>query len=277
MLNDLLRYGFLRNALLAVVVGSALAGLVSPIVVFKRMEFIGDGLAHAIFAGVAAAVLLEFSVTLGGILATVAFATSIHVLSKEARFTESSAIGALLPVFMSVGIVLFSKSPRYTADVTSYLFGNVLTVTTVDIAFASATLIIASILILKVHYEISYWIFDEEMARFYSVKIDTLRITVLLLVSFTVVSILKIAGVVVMGAFLVMPGAFAKLGSRGFGRSVCTSVSFSILTSLIGFLIAYYLDLPPGPAIVLLSFAALSVYALATRKSPFVARSGRLR
>lgn len=264
-LKDLVKYEFLRNALMIVVLSSALSGIVSPVIVYKRMEFIGDGLAHAIFAGVALSVLLNFDVLTGAFLATFLFAFLIYQLNKEKFVSESTAIGLLLPVFMSVGVVLFSKTERYTADVTSYLFGNLLLVTKQDILFILLTSAATTLISYNLRYEIAYWIFDEEMASFYGVNVKRIKLLVFILISFTVVATLKVAGVVVMGAFLVIPGVFAKSCARSFQNSIMRSVIFNVINSVFGFLIAYYLDLPPGPTIVLLSFLSL-IFSLAIRR-----------
>ncbi|ODN30153.1 metal ABC transporter permease [Fervidobacterium thailandense] len=266
LLRDLVNYEFLRNALITVVLSSILSGTVSPVIVYKRMEFIGDGLAHAIFAGVALAVLLDFNVLLGAILATVLFAFLIYQLNKGRFISESTAIGLLLPVFMSIGVVLFSKTERYTTDVTSYLFGNLLLVTKQDILFILVTTVATVLILYTLRYEIAYWIFDEEMANFYGINVKRIKLLVFVLISFTVVATLKVAGVVVMGAFLVIPGVFAKFNTRSFTHAIEKSTIFNISNSILGFLAAYYLDLPPGPTIVLLSFASLMLSLVSRRR-----------
>ncbi|MDM7320893.1 MAG: metal ABC transporter permease [Fervidobacterium pennivorans] len=255
-ITDLMNYEFLRNALIANVLISFVTGMVSPIIVYKRLEFIGDGLAHAIFAGVAFAVIFDFNVLLGSVLATLFFAYLVYVLSNDPGIAESTAIGMLLPVFMSIGVILFSKSPRYTADVTSYLFGNILLISKHDIYFMFFVLVFTIVMLSLKHYEISYWLADETMAKFYGIKTHIIRLLVLMLVSTVVVSALKLAGVIVMGAFLVLPGVFAKQRAKSFKNALATATLFNMTFSVIGFATAYYFDLPPGPAIVLCLFFA---------------------
>jgi len=265
-ITDLMNYEFLRNALIANVLISFVTGMVSPIIVYKRLEFIGDGLAHAIFAGVAFAVIFNFNVLLGSVLATLFFAYLVYVLSNDSKIAESTAIGMLLPVFMSIGVVLFSKSPRYTVDVTSYLFGNILLISNHDIYFMVFVLALTIAVLSLKHYEISYWLADETMAKFYGIKTHIIRLLVLVLVSTVVVSALKLAGVIVMGAFLVLPGAFSKGRARSLISAVIQSMVFNSVFSFFGFLSAYYFDLPPGPTIVLFLFTAFLVSTMFTSK-----------
>ncbi|QAV32890.1 zinc transport system permease protein [Fervidobacterium changbaicum] len=261
-ITDLLNYEFLRDALIANVLIAFVTGMVSPVIVYKRLEFIGDGLAHAIFAGVAFAVIFNFNILLGSVLATLLFAYLVYVLSNDTQIAESTAIGMLLPVFMSLGVILFSKSERYTTDVTSYLFGNILLISKHDIYFIAAVLVFSILILLWKHYEISYWLADETMAKFYGIKTNIVRFIVLVLVSTVVVAALKLAGVIVMGAFLVLPGAFSKNYAKSLTSAILRSVVFNFMLSLLGFVTAYYFDLPPGPTIVLFLFTAFLISTL---------------
>ncbi|MGC9795754.1 metal ABC transporter permease [Fervidobacterium riparium] len=253
-LTDLASFEFLRYSLTASFLVAFLTGLVSPVIVYKRMEFIGDGLAHAIFAGVAFAVLLQFNIFLGSVLATLVFAYLVYLISKKEIIAESTAIGMLLPVFMAIGVIVFSKSPRYTTDVTAYLFGNLLLISKSDVLLIALILAIVTPVILLNKYEIAYWIADEKMAEFYGIKTKILKLIVLFSISMVVISSLKLAGVIVMGAFLVLPGVFAKQFANSFGDAISKSVIFSIVFSLVGYISAYYFDTPPGPTIVLSLF-----------------------
>lgn len=257
-LRDIINYDFLKLSLISTFFIALLTSLVSPIIVYKRMEFVGDGLAHAIFAGVALAVLINFNIFLGAIITTAVFAYLIYQLNRSTQIAESTAIGMLLPVFMSIGIILFSKTDRYTSDVLSYLFGNLLLISSFDVYFLLIITALATIFVSMKHYEILYWISDENMANFYGIKINTLKFYVLLLISFVVVASLKIAGVVVMGAFLVLPGVFAKRNAKSFTDAIKKSIIFGLITSFFGFLLAYYFDTPPGPTMVITSFTLLT-------------------
>ncbi len=260
ILSDIVNFEFLRYALLATLIVSISTATISPIIVYRGMEFIGDGLAHAIFAGVALAVIARFNIFIGAVIATAFFAYLIYKLNNTQIFRESTAIGILLPVFMSVGVIIFSKSPRYTTDVTSYLFGNILMVAKQDIYFLSVIAVVTIVVVFTKLYDISYWIFDETMAKFYGMNVNLIKLLILFITSFVVVSALKIAGVIVMGAFLVLPGVFAKVLAKSLKEAIIKAIYFNLSISFIGFTIAYYFDLPPGPTLVLLGFGVLVVF-----------------
>ncbi len=257
MIQDLLDYEFLRLALLGTMLVSFLSALVSPIVVYRKMEFVGDGVAHATFAGLAIASVLSYGRISFALLASIVFSLAIWYLSKTGKFSENSAIGVMLPVFMAVGVLILSKSRNYTTDLSSYLFGNVLLINEKDIYFVVLTLIFAIVVYFVFWRDIIYYIADEKPAKFYGIKVEFISLLVILLVALSVVAVVKVSGIILMGAYIVMPGVFAKNSSKSFKGILTKSFLFSLLSSLVGFYLAYHCDFPPGPSIVVTSFSIL--------------------
>ncbi len=267
MLADFLSYEFLRTALVGTVLVSILAALISPIVVYRRMEFIGDGVAHATFAGLAIASVLSFGAITLATLSSMFFAIFVWYFSRKAKFSESSTIGTLLPVFMAFGVVLLSKSESYTVDLSSYLFGNVLLVSSSDIVFVTVIVLSAMVFYLFFWRDLVYYVADEKSAQFYGINVKLLSLLIMLLVSLAVVAAVKVSGIILMGTYIVMPGVFAKSISKNLKGIIFNSLMFSTVNSFLGFVIAYHFDLPPGPAIALTSFAFLTATILLVRKS----------
>ena len=253
--HDLVQYEFLRTAFIGGVLTAILAGIVSPFVVFKRMEFIGDGTAHAVFAGLALSALLGGDPRLISFATALVFALAVTLFSRS-KLHESSAIGILLPLFMAIGVVLFSVSGRYQTDVMGFLFGDVLLVNRSDVMLTSLILVINTVLISLFRWEIKYFIVDEKMARFYGIKTGLVRLLITSFIAITVVATVKVVGVILTGALLILPG----LGARTFGKSfkslILISTVFNVLTFFSGFLVAYILNLPPGPVIVIVAFVS---------------------
>ncbi|PLV58784.1 metal ABC transporter permease [Thermotoga sp. KOL6] len=252
-LRDLYQYEFLRTAFLGGILVSILSGVVSPIVVFKRMEFIGDGTAHAVFAGLAIAALADGDPRLMAFATSLLFAFAVSTFSKS-KLSENSAIGILLPFFMAVGIVLFSLSGKYQSDVMSFLFGDILLVNRTDVLITLFILMTSMILILIFRWEMKFFIVDEKMALFYGIKTNLIRFLITAFISITVVTTVKVVGVVLSGALLILPGLVSKIFSKSFGSLFTISVTFNLLSFIFGFLVAYILNLPPGPVIVIIAF-----------------------
>ncbi|AGL49049.1 metal ABC transporter permease [Thermotoga maritima MSB8] len=253
--HDLVEYSFLRTAFVGGILVASLSGLVSPIVVFRRMEFIGDGTAHAVFAGLAAATLIGADHRLIAFATALLFAFAVSLFSRS-RISESSAIGILLPFFMAVGVVLFSVSGRYQTDVMGYLFGDVLLVNSTDVAITAVVLALSVILTVVFRWDIKYFIVDEKMARFYGIKTDLIRFLITSFIAITVVTTVKVVGVILTGALLILPGLVSKIFGKSFWSLTTISVIFSTGVFFAGFLTAYTLDLPPGPVIVIIAFVS---------------------
>ena len=257
---EILEFEFLRIAFIATILASISSALISPIVVYKKMEFIGDGTAHAAFAGLAFGLVFGMNYRLMAIITAIVFSILISYFTSKGKIHENSAIGMLLPVFMSIGVILLSKSSTYVQDITSYLFGDILLVDLSDVYFL--TVIIGMVLLFLLIYreELLYFLADEEMAEFYGVNVSLLRMLLLGVISLVVVGVVKISGVILLGALLIIPGLVSKRIAKSFKSVFMISVVYNIIVSVIGFYIAYVFDLSPGPSIVLTSFLVFIMF-----------------
>lgn len=253
---EIFEFDFLKIAFLATILASISSALISPIVVYKRMEFIGDGTAHAAFAGLAFGLLFGINYRLMAVLTAIVFSIIISYFTNKSKIHENSAIGMLLPVFMSVGVILLSKSSTYVQDITSYLFGDILLVNISDFYFLMFIITLIIVFLAIFREEILYFLADEKMASFYGVKTSLLRALLLGVISVMVVGIVKISGVILLGALLIIPGLVSKSFAKSYKSVFFISVVYNVLVSIIGFYIAYILDISPGPSIVLTSFTA---------------------
>ena len=251
---DLFRYEFLRNALLAAVMVSTLTGMFSNVVVLRKVEFIGDGAAHAAFGGIAFALLFGVSYQLTALITAGVFAVSIGYFTRKRKISESSVIGMLLPLSMALGIIMLSFIRGFTPDITGFLFGNILLVTRDDIWMLVFMNIGAVAFFALFFRELQYCAFDERMARHYGVPTTLVHYAVLIGVSMSVVASVKIAGVILVTAFLVTPAVTSKLVAGRFKSMVLLSVIFGLIATTTGMVTSYWLDIPPGPTIVLMLF-----------------------
>ncbi|MBO8160729.1 MAG: metal ABC transporter permease [Thermosipho sp. (in: Bacteria)] len=260
MIKDIFQYDFLRIAFIASILSGIAASIVSPLIVYKKMEFIGDGTAHAAFAGLAIGLFFDVDYRFVAILTAIIFSLMISYFANKNKIHENSAIGMLLPVFMSIGVIILSKSTSYVQDITSYLFGDILLVNTSDIWFLLFIIIIMTSILFILRHEILFFLADEEMALFYGVNTKLLRTILLILISTTVVSIVKISGIVLLGALLIIPGLFAKRLSKSFLSVFILAIIYNLFVSSVGFYFSYVLDISPGPSIVLSSFTLFLIF-----------------
>src|SRR5690349_4642955 len=193
-LLDPLSYDFMKLALLEVTVVGIVAGFLRTFVVMRGMAFMGDAISHAVFPGVVIAFLAKTSLFLGGAAFGIFTALAISSLSLTRRIREDTAIGVVFAGSFALGVVLISTSPGYTRDLTSFLFGDVLAVTTTDIYLSLTVGGAALAIAFALRRVLTLASFDREMAISMGVPVFWLDTVLLLLITLTIVISLRAVG-----------------------------------------------------------------------------------
>lgn len=254
LLLEPLRYGFLLRALVAAVLVGTLCALVGSYVVLKGLAFIGDALAHVAFTGIVVAFLAGFSFYLGALAAAVAAGLGIGWVTRRVGLSTDTAIGIVFSGLFALGVVLMAIGIRtYTVDLFSYVFGDILAVRSRDllaIGLAGAVVLVTMLLLYK---ELLFAHFDPVVAEAAGLPVGALQLLLLLLLSVTVVVSVQAVGVVLVLAMLVTPAATAALVARRMPSMMALAVVFGAVAAAVGFYLSYYLSVPSGGAIVLVT------------------------
>ncbi len=248
---EILQYPFMQRAVLAGVVLAVLLAVLGVFVVLKRMAFFSDGIAHASLAGVAVGILLSYNPLIVALISAVFFALLIYFLEKRYGLSSDTAIGILFTSGMALGVLLISLSPGYQPELISFLFGNILAINSLElwlIVVVSVAVLAFVLLNLKSLVLLSL---DKEMAYVSGVKVELLQLLIYVILAVSVVLGIKVLGIVLVSALLIMPVAIAKFFSKSFKKLLIFSVLFAELIVLLGIVLSYYRDLPTGPTIVL--------------------------
>jgi zinc transport system permease protein len=241
-------------AILASLLASFSASLLSNYIVLKKMEFIGEGAAHTAFGGIALAILFDFNVDIASIVTAILFGTVIFFISKKGKINENSVIGMLLSFSMALGVIFLYLKPGYTPEISSYLFGDILMVNYQDVKILAIVSIIILFLIILFNKELKYYAFNARMAKIFGVPINLINYIFLVIVSVVVVTSVKIIGIILVTSLLITPGVIAKLIAKTLNQMIIISSIIGVFSGFFGIIIAYYLDLPPGPSIVVILF-----------------------
>lgn len=265
-----------KAVLVAVPIGAACA-MLSVFVVLRRMAFIGQGVSHAGFGGIALSALLghwfatfDTMPARNGVTALFCIATALAIgfYARRRHVTEDTAIGILLVTTMGLGAALLNVrifvlgDTRYQPSWESLLFGSILTVDAADvlIAYGLAILVLAAVGLL--YKEFVSFAYDETMARVEGLPVRALYVLLLVLLSVTIVLALWAVGFLLVSALLIVPAATANLLSRRFNTVMLLSLLVGLLGMVGGLALNLYvrgLDLlPPGAVIVLTFFALFS-------------------
>ena len=256
-------FAFMQRALAAAVLVGLLCGILGFFVVLRRLAFIGVGISHSAIGGVAIGILAGWNPLLTGAFFAVAVALGIALVSQSDRISEDTVIGVFFSGSMAMGIVLFSMKSGYQQDLFSYLFGSVLAISTGELtalACASAVIMALIILTFKEHLLIA---FDEEVASAYGHKVVALNVLLLVLLAFTVVIGVRLVGLLLIQALLVVPAAIAALCVVNFRWQVLLSALVGSLSGVAGLVLAYQLDVAAGGTIVLVAVSLFFVTLLA--------------
>lgn len=259
---EALDYGFVREAIVAGLLASVLCGVIGTFVVVKRLVFISGGIAHAAFGGLGVCYFLGLDFRLGAAAAAILVAVFVGAPRQRAwAHSHDAVIGILWAAGMAVGIVFVSMTPGYTPNLTTYLFGNILTVDRSDVLF---TLVLVAVVlgVLAVYFkELVAVAFDEEFAAVQGVPVGTFTTLLMVLVALSVVALIQLVGIVLVIALLTIPPVLSLMLVRSFGAVLLVSTVLGSVITLGGLVISYHFTMPSGSAIVLLGTLLIPVVA----------------
>ncbi len=246
-------FGFMQRALVAGLLVGLVCAVLSVYIVLRRMAFVGHGIGHASFGGVALGVLTGINATFMALVFCIATAGAIGVVSQRKRVSEDSAIGIFLVAAMALGVLFISLKKTFV-DVEGFLFGNILAVSHSDIVFIIVIAVIVLGLVALFFKELFYFSFDEEMAEVNGIPVDFVRYMLLTLIALTVVVAIKVVGVILVSALLVIPAVCATQLTLDFKAVMIISIITGMIADFLGLLLSYYLNAPSGATIVLVLF-----------------------
>lgn len=260
-MEGILAYDFMQRAFLAGIMAGILCSFVSLFVVMQRLAFAGVGVSHSALGGVAIGVLTGVNPVLSAGLFCTAVAWLIGFISRKGDIHEDTVIGVLFSTSMALGIALISLTQGYYPELMSFLFGNILAVTVTDLwALGTVGTVIILFLILCFK-ELLFVCFDEEAATAAGIPTTFLYYALLTVIALTIVVCVKILGIVLASALLVIPAITGYELARNYRGVLAVSLATGLTASVGGLVLSYCLDLPSGATIVLCSailfFAAM--------------------
>ncbi len=249
-LSQLLDFGFFRNALVAAVFTSITCGIIGTYVVAKRIVFISGGITHASFGGIGMAFYFGFDPLAGAVLFGVLSALGIQFLVKRGQIREDSSIAIWWSLGMAIGIIFIFLTPGYTPNLTSYLFGNILTVSKTELGLMAMLSVVLSVFFLIFSRKVLFIAFDEEFAEIAGVRTHLFNYLMMTLIAMTVVLNIRVAGIILILSLLTLPQATANLFSKDFKKLLILSILIALAGTVSGLFLSYYLDIPSGATII---------------------------
>lgn len=259
-LCDILSYEFIRRALAAGVMIAAVSSILGIFLVLRRFSLIGDGLAHVTFGSVAIAMLIGISptyITLAALPLVIISSLIILRLTRSKRVQGDAAIGIVSSIGIATGIILVSLSNGYNVDLFSYLFGNILTVTQTELVLAVIVFMIIVATVIIFYDDLLAVTFDEELALTMGIKTNRINLILFMLTAVAAVLAMKVAGVMLVSAMLILPPLTALQLSMSFKKTIIAAACFSVVSVICGIILAFLLNLPAGGTIVVFNIGFL--------------------
>ena len=254
-----MQYGFMQRALLVSALAATACGVVGTFVVLRGMAFLGDAIAHSALTGMAVAFLFGANIFLGALLWAVPASLGISFVSRRAGIRLDAVIGVLFAGGFAFGIILINVSENYAGDLLSILFGNVLGASWMDVL--SVGLLAGSVILVVwlLYKELVFTTYDSAVAEASGLPVRFLEYLLPLLVALTTVAALKTVGNVMVMSLLVVPAVTGSLLARRLSTMMTATVGVAIAAIVIGLYLSFHLNLPTGPAIVIVSVALLAI------------------
>lgn len=248
---EALEYPFMQRALMAGLMVAFLASYYGVFVVQRGLSFLGNGLAHAAFGGVALGLLLNREPLFLAVPFTIFISIAITWVRQRTTLASDTVIGIFFAVSMAAGIIFLAMQEDYTADAFSYLFGSILAITRTDL-WVTGFVVLLALLVQPLWGRWAYATFDRELAMADRVPVDLDDYLLSMLLAVTIVVSVKVVGIVLISAFLVIPAAAGRLLARRFSTMTWLSILIGMTSTMAGLWGSYQLDIPSGATIVLL-------------------------
>lgn len=265
---EIFEYRFLMNATLACLLAGIACGVVGTYIVCRRQVFLSGGITHASFGGIGMAYYFGADPVLGALVFAVLSALGIETFASGRDVREDSAIGILWSVGMAIGVIFIYLTPGYAPNLMSFLFGNILSVTTANIIWMA----VADAVILAVftifHRPIMYIAFDRSFSASQNMPVRAAGYVMAALTAATIVISIRVVGVVLLISLLTAPAVAANMLTKKMGRIMTVASALAALNAFAGLYVSYRTNIPSGASIIFALCLTLVIVKLLTLHRP---------
>ncbi|MFJ2200492.1 metal ABC transporter permease [Streptomyces violaceusniger] len=277
---EILDYAFMQRALLAAVLVGITAPAVGIYLVQRRQAIMGDGIGHVALTGVALGFLTGANPVWTAVAVSALGAIAMELIRWYGKTRGDLALAMLFYGGMAGGVLLINLSPTGSnANLTTYLFGSITTVSPEDVVAISLLAAFVVLITLGLRRQLFAVCQDEEFARVTGLPVRTLNLLLAVTAAVTVTVAMRVVGLLLVSALMVVPVAAAQQATRGFAMTLALAITIGVVVTLSGTVFSFYKNVPPGASIVVLAigvFAVITALAapLAKRRAQRVAAAG---
>lgn len=259
-------YGFVQRALLAGIFVAIACALLGVFLILRRDAMIGHGLAHVAFAGVALGLFLNIIPLVAALIVAVLAALGIMKLKEKAGLYGDTAIAIFSSVGFASGLLLVTFAHSFNVDLFGYLFGEILAIETTEVLLSIGLAGVVVLIVILNYHKFMYMTFDRDSAKVSGIRVDRLDVLLTILTAITVVLGMKIVGLLLVAALMVIPAAAGLQLASSFKQAILLSSFVALISVFFGLLMAFYFDFPASGTIVILSFLIFGLFFAFKRK-----------
>jgi len=253
MVFEILQFGFIQRALISGIAVAVSCSVIGLFLVLRRQSLYGDALSHVAFGGIAIGLFTNIYPLWTAFAVSILASIGITKLRESTKISGDSAVAVLLSAGLAIGVVLIGLSGGFSLDLYSFLFGSILLISNND----QMTILVLSLIVLTIMYKMSrklmYIAFDEEQAKVGGIDVTKINYLFIVLASVTVISSVRLVGVLLISSLIVIPNLTAMMFGKGFKKTLLISISTASLSVIAGIMISYVMNLAPGGTIVIIS------------------------
>lgn len=263
---EIFQYKFLAHAALACLLCGIACGIIGTYVVCRRLVFLSGGITHASFGGIGMAYYFGANPLLGALIFSILSAWGIETFTSRKQIREDSAIGLIWSLGMAIGIIFIYLTPGYAPNLMSFLFGNILSVTSTDIVWMAIVDAVILLIFATMYRPILYVAFDREYARSQNFPTRIISYLMATLVAITIVISIRVVGIVLLISLLTIPAVIGNLISKSFSRILVYGSVIAALSAFAGLYISYKTNITSGASTIFV----LTLTLIAVKTTTFV-------
>ena len=257
MILEALSYTFMQKALIAGIAVGLICSFMGTFLVLRRYSLFGDGIAHVAFGGISVGLFLGVFPLWTAFIVSIFGGLGLQKLRQSSKISGDAAVAVVLVSGLAVGVILVSSSGGFSVDLFSFLFGSILLISNEDtmmILGISAGIITTLVILQKQFLHLT---FNEEQAKLVGLRTTLLNYAFVVLASITVVTSMRLVGILLISALIVIPNITAMMFGKGFKKTVCISMSISVISVVSGILLSYSFNLAASGTIVIIAVGIL--------------------
>lgn len=258
-----LEYEFFRRALLAALLVGASGGMIGVYVVLRGMSYVGHGLSHAAIGGAVVGFTLNLNFYAGAFAMGLLAVLAINKITQNNKIKLDAAIGIVTTAMFALGVAIVSKLRNFKQNFEAALFGNILGITDHDLMVIGLVTTITLVIMFFSYRALLFSTFDNEAARVFGIKTESVQFLFSLLLTFSVIASLNVIGVTMVAATLIAPAMTARMLTDSFSKMIIYSTLIGSITGVIGMYLSYVFNVASGTTIVLFSALLFSLSLLA--------------